>query len=390
MLTTKGKHVMKILPRVHSDRVGTVHRKRCLGGGGATSPASRDGTAGGPARLRRKTVTAGETIHFRVSSTAPYGLSICRLGLDVDDPAGDEVFVHVPQIAAGPAGHSSGLLRPRRKGLPGRPILAPYAGMLGSPWRLNASQTLISQHDYPTACGYGLFLDGEGRVQFYLGDGGVYRPERSLRGPALAHRQWQHVVGTWDGKTKSLWVNGKRVAEQASRGRSKPGPSPLRLGACGHDGPAVNLLDGDLAMPVIYGKALSADEIASPLSAIRDSRRPPATACWPAGRWLRSEAIAWPTARPRASRPHHQLGDLDDRRSQLRRQQGAPLRRLRSGQRSPARPRPAFRLRRPVRLPLAGDRRVPDSRNGQAGDLCGPIPLRDRRDAANLPCHRSS
>ena len=39
-----------------------------------------------------KTVTAGKTIHFRTSSTVPYELAICRLGLEVDDPAGDEVL----------------------------------------------------------------------------------------------------------------------------------------------------------------------------------------------------------------------------------------------------------------------------------------------------------
>jgi hypothetical protein len=39
-----------------------------------------------------KTVTAGDTIRFRVSGTVPYALSACRLGWKVDDPAGDEVL----------------------------------------------------------------------------------------------------------------------------------------------------------------------------------------------------------------------------------------------------------------------------------------------------------
>ena len=91
------------------------------------------------------------------------------------------------------------------------------------PWRLNGWQSLMGQHNYPTACGYGLGIDPEGRVEFYLGDGGAYRPERALAGPVLAHRQWQHVVGTWDGATKSLWVNGKLVAQEAFAGPVQAG-----------------------------------------------------------------------------------------------------------------------------------------------------------------------
>ena len=45
-----------------------------------------------------KILTAGETIHFRVSSSVPYKLSVCRLGHEVDDPAGDEVLRQVSSI----------------------------------------------------------------------------------------------------------------------------------------------------------------------------------------------------------------------------------------------------------------------------------------------------
>lgn len=44
-----------------------------------------------------KIVTAGEPIHIRVSSTVPYELSICRLGWQVDNPAGDEVLLSFPE-----------------------------------------------------------------------------------------------------------------------------------------------------------------------------------------------------------------------------------------------------------------------------------------------------
>lgn len=103
------------------------------------------------------------------------------------------------------------------------------------PRKLNTWQSLIGQHNYPTACGYSLGIDVQGRIGFYVGDGGAYRPDQAVYGPALAQDQWQHVVGTWDGKFKSLWLNGRRVAEQAYAGPVRPGTAPLWLGACGHN-----------------------------------------------------------------------------------------------------------------------------------------------------------
>src|SRR5262245_27668925 len=45
----------------------------------------------------RESVAAGQTIAFRVSSTERYQLSICRLGLRVDDPASDSVLHEFPK-----------------------------------------------------------------------------------------------------------------------------------------------------------------------------------------------------------------------------------------------------------------------------------------------------
>lgn len=231
-----------------------------------------------------KIVTAGETIHFRVSSTEPYEFSICRLGRKIDDPEGDEALARFPEsppvkqpIHPGSYVHVDGVLAADE------PLTAFTLECWVRPWRLAGWQTLISQHDYPNACGYGLFLDGEGKVQFYLGDGGAYRAEWAHAGPVLENRRWQHVVGTWDGKTKSLWIDGKQVGEWPLEGVVKPGASPLRLAGCGHDGPVVNLLDGDLAMPAIYGRALSADEIQRRFdqAGLRPAEGDAVLACWP-------------------------------------------------------------------------------------------------------------
>src|SRR3990172_9944559 len=190
-----------------------------------------------------KIIAAGQTLHVRVSSTAPYELSICRLGWEVDVPAGDEVLFTFPEAPPVSQPIHPGSFVEVEKALPANEQLdALTLECWVRPWRLGGWQTLISQHDYPTACGFGLFLDGEGHVQFYLGDGGAYQKERTHVGPPLENGRWQHVVGTWDGRSKSLWIDGKLVGEWPFEGPLKPGPSPLRLAACGYDGPAGNLL----------------------------------------------------------------------------------------------------------------------------------------------------
>ena len=231
-----------------------------------------------------KIIPAGRTIHFRVSSTVPYELSICRLGWEVDDPAGDEVLFTFPESTPVDQPIHPGSYVHVEKPVPADEELdALTLECWVRPWRLAGWQTLISQYDYPTACGYGLFLDGEGRVQFYLGDGGKYRNEWAHAGRQLENRRWQHVVGTWDGRTKSLWIDGKLVGEWPFEGTVKPGASPLRLAACGYDGPVVNLLDGDLAMPVIYNRALEAEEIVERFDGqgLQPAGGEGVLACWP-------------------------------------------------------------------------------------------------------------
>ncbi len=145
-------------------------------------------------------------------------------------------------------------------------------------------QGIISQHGYPNECGPGLFIDGDGRVRFYLGDGGKYQKAQLHAGPALTKHRWHHIVGVWDGTTKSLWLDGKRLAQWKFEGPLRPGKAALRLASFGHaHGGADRFLDGDLAMLVIYDKALSPEEIAKRF-AQRGSQQAEGNhvlACWP-------------------------------------------------------------------------------------------------------------
>jgi hypothetical protein len=124
-------------------------------------------------------------------------------------------------------------------------------------------QGIVSQEDKDSSEGFALGLGSEGYVGFYLGDG--VSPDENVvhrTKPGLVTRnKWHHLVGTWDGKSKRIYVNGDEVGAWDFAGPLKPGPHPLRLGAMAQGGMAQHFLDGDIAMPVLYRRALTAGEV---------------------------------------------------------------------------------------------------------------------------------
>lgn len=230
-----------------------------------------------------KCVAAGEMIQFRVSSDGPYRLSIARLGWDVSSPAQDRVIHRFPE--------SPGAVQPIRPGsyvhvadaLPSAAFAALSLECWVRPW-LHKWQGLISQYTYSTACGCGLFLDPEGRPAFYFGDGGAFRAGWLATAAApIPLREWIHIVAVFDHGIGTLWVNGEMHATVSGPDAANPGPAPLRLAAYGASGLTGYCLDGDLAMPAIYGRALTTAEIRT-----RAAWMPPAPppgpgllGCWP-------------------------------------------------------------------------------------------------------------
>ena len=247
-------------------------------------PAHRSIRLPGLHSYAERSLNAGETIHFRTSSNVPYRLSLCRLEGDVDDPASDRVLQQVEVSEPLEQPISPGSYIHVEKGLSSKKQLKSLAiECWVRPWRLDQWQGILTQHDFPKACGLGLFLDHQGRISFYLGNGKAYDASRQSPGPALNHRRWNHVVCNWDGSTVSIWLNGRLGTTREFDGPVNSGSAPLRLGAYGQDGNADRFFEGDLAMPVIYHQALSADEIKARIDA-RGLSPPPAeklAACWP-------------------------------------------------------------------------------------------------------------
>lgn len=233
---------------------------------------------------REHSVAAGETLELAISASVPYKLSICRLGWTLDDSSGDEVLARFDEAQSNPQPIHPGSYIHCARGLDGvRSALTVECWV--RPWSTNSRAGLLTQYDDRTACGVGLFLEPAGAVAFYLGDGGAYRPEGLATSPAdlLNAKRWHYVVGTWDGREKALWIDGRQVGRWPFAGPVSGGPAPLRLAALGAHGEATGFLDGDLAMPAVYSQALGAAEIEERFRdrGLTVPRGDGVVACWP-------------------------------------------------------------------------------------------------------------
>jgi hypothetical protein len=214
-----------------------------------------------------KSVHAGDPIDFFVSSDVPYVLSIRmptqfgHTGQGSDDTE-DEVL-HT--FAASPARVqpiTPGSYVHIERGLPAGQTYEEFSIELWvKPWAFGRRQALIGQFNHPDNCGYGIFLDEEGKVALYVGDGGPVRESALVNGTVLHVQNWHHVVGTWDGHIATLWIDGVEAGSRSINSMFRAGPAPLRLGAAGINGVADQFADADLIMPVLYARCLDATEI---------------------------------------------------------------------------------------------------------------------------------
>lgn len=234
----------------------------------------------------RINVPAGEPIQFYVSSSYPYELEVCRLGIDVDNPSRDDVLHQFGRMPASvqPIHPGSYLVVDRPiESQANLPALAIEIWVRR--WRTIGQQTIISQFNEPDACGFALFVNEDGSVGFYLGNGGAFadsylhtsgpkllKMEVNLEGlksfpdntpSSVLSNEWHHIVAQCDGRSKQLWIDGIQVGIWEHKGGIKPSTAPLRIGAAGRMGRADYFLDGDIAMPALYSRVLPPTEIAA-------------------------------------------------------------------------------------------------------------------------------
>lgn len=229
----------------------------------------------------------GETIRFHVSNDSPVRASLCRLGVDVDHPDQDQTLVEFGELPATLQPIHPGSYVHIAKNLPASPKSFTIEAWV-RPWRTDRLMGVVSQEDKESSEGWALGIGKDGYVGFYLGDG-------VSEDDALVHRtavgaidrgRWHHLVARWDGQQKQVWINAQLAGEWPFRGPLRPGPHPLRLGAMSEKGVTTRLLDGDLAMVVLYEGVLTEADLhrrfaqRGLIPPTSSSPLPPRLACW--------------------------------------------------------------------------------------------------------------
>jgi len=230
-------------------------------------------TIDGTHAYTEKTIARGDTIHVRVSSTTAYQISIARLGPDPDSPAQDTELFDFDGQDFGPQ------TQPIHPGsyINIEPGLDPTAVITALtlecwvrlwPWPTAVARTergVVSQHSFPDKCGLGLFLDSNNQLVFYAGSGTSFDPTRLFPSThLLTDSRWHHVAAVCDSVAGfiKLYLDGNEQTVSSTPGITvTPGPAPLRIGAYGENGMTGHLLDADIALPVIYNRALTLVEI---------------------------------------------------------------------------------------------------------------------------------
>ena len=293
-------------------------------------------------------VVAGETIRVHVSSSYPYELEICRLGIDANSVDRDEVLHSFGRSGRELATDSSRLIPARREtarsqvraiGLDARALgqTVAHPGRAGAhqPARrkwcrrlrivrrpgwlhrfLHGRRRRISQENLHTTT--------PDLLKMQINPQGL-KAQADNTPSSVLQNQWHHVVACADRESKQVWVDGVLVAQWKAPGPVRPGDAPLRIGATGKEGLAGFLLDADIAMPAVYAKALSAEQIKTRFAAKALSRPvdPALLGCWPLDEERGDRAAD--VSPHRRDAQHHQPRNLDDRRPEL------PVRRAASG-----------------------------------------------------------
>lgn len=121
----------------------------------------------------------------------------------------------------------------------------------------------VSSRDYQA--GYIIYAANNNTWQFWTRAPGV--AWQNLQGAPVVENEWTHLVATFDGANKSLYVNGALVATQVNTNYAPNPLRPLRIGAGNNeDDPGAGSIypfAGDLDEVAIYNTVLTPAQIAA-------------------------------------------------------------------------------------------------------------------------------
>jgi hypothetical protein len=116
-----------------------------------------------------------------------------------------------------------------------------------------------------------------------LGDAHGLGHSHTSSGGLLKTQRWHHVVATWEGGEKALWIDAENVSRWDGSRTIALAKSPLRLGAGSENGVTDHFLDADMAMPVVYDHPLSPEQIRGRFDqrGLKPAGGKTVLACWP-------------------------------------------------------------------------------------------------------------
>ncbi len=121
---------------------------------------------------------------------------------------------------------------------------------------------ILTKYSNPGDTAYGIYLMPTRQLSFYLGETGVFsETNRLLTTNPISLWEWTHVVATYDGSTKRIYLNGELDVSQDRTGAIFDTDEPVRVASFGSAGLAGSFFDGVIDAPAIYDRALTPGEI---------------------------------------------------------------------------------------------------------------------------------
>ncbi len=154
---------------------------------------------------------------------------------------------------------------------------------------------ILTKYVNPGETAYGIYLMPGGQVSFYLGTTGVFsETNRLLSTSPLPSDQWTHVVATWDGTTKRLYLDGQPDTSEHFAGPIFDTTEEVYVGAFnGGAGAPHSFLNGSIDSPAIYDAALTPAQIATRFAERADyDEQTPGVLPSTVGQWNFQEAEA--------------------------------------------------------------------------------------------------
>ena len=123
-------------------------------------------------------------------------------------------------------------------------------------------QGIVTKYGVPGDASYMIYLLPTNQVSFYLGETGTFNVENRLATSPIPLNNWTHIVATWDGQTKKVYLNGKLDVSRAWTGPIYRNSEPVRVASYGvGQGQPGEYFTGHVDSPAIYNRALTRAEI---------------------------------------------------------------------------------------------------------------------------------